>query len=132
MWWDNILTIIVAAATGFMVGGIWYGPLFGKAWMAELGFTEEELAKGNMAQIYGTTFALSLFAAFFLGHVMTFFPNDLKSMVMNSTGIALAFIVPAIGTNYLFSKRSLKLFFIDAGYWTVFYAAMGTVFGLMG
>ena len=37
------IAIIAAAAAGFVVGGIWYGPLFGKAWMAEHGCTEEEL-----------------------------------------------------------------------------------------
>jgi hypothetical protein len=28
----NLLAILVAAAAGFLVGGIWYGPLFGKGW----------------------------------------------------------------------------------------------------
>ena len=44
----NLLAILVAAATGFLIGGLWYGPLFGKAWMAEHGFTEEQLRGGNM------------------------------------------------------------------------------------
>ena len=44
----NLLAILVAAATGFLIGGLWYGPLFGKAWMAEHGFTEEQLRAGNM------------------------------------------------------------------------------------
>jgi hypothetical protein len=51
---------------------------------------------------------------------------------MISTGVALGFIVPAIATNYLFARKSIGLFAIDAGYWVVFYAAMGTVFMLMG
>ena len=44
----------------------------------------------------------------------------------------LAFVGPAIGTNYLFGRKSGKLFAIDAGYWLVFYAAMGLVFALLG
>jgi len=48
--------------------------------------------------------------------------------MMISTGIALGFIVPALGTNYLFSRASRKLFLIDAGYWLLFYSAMGAVF----
>jgi hypothetical protein len=35
---------------------------------------------------------------------------------MISVGIALGYIIPAIGTNYLFSRESGKLFAIDAGY----------------
>jgi Protein of unknown function (DUF1761) len=132
MFWDNWLTIIVAAVAGFMVGGLWYGPLLGKAWMAEHGFTEEELAKGNMAQIYGTTFVLSLISAVFLGHLLAHLDPAPRQTMMISTGIALGFIVPALGTNYLFSRASMKLFLIDAGYWLLFYTAMGAVFVALG
>ena len=72
----TILTIIAAAAAGFLVGGLWYGPLLGKVRMAELGFTKEELAKGNMVQIYGTTFVLRLISAFFLGHLLAYLAPD--------------------------------------------------------
>jgi hypothetical protein len=52
--------------------------------------------------------------------------------MMISVGTALGFIVPAIGTNYLFGRKSGKLFAIDAGYWIAFYTAMGAVFVLLG
>jgi hypothetical protein len=61
----NLLTILVAASTGFLVGGLWYGPLFGKAWMAEHGFTETQLRSGNMLKIYGLTFAFSVLSAIY-------------------------------------------------------------------
>ncbi len=132
MFWDNWLTIIVAALAGFLVGGLWYGPLLGKAWMAQHGFTEEELAKGNMVKIYGTTFALSIVSAVFLGHLLAHFDPAPRQTMMISSGIALGFIIPALGTNYLFSRASLTLFLIDAGYWLAFYTAMGAVFVAMG
>ena len=47
-------------------------------------------------------------------------------------GIGLGFIATSIGVNYLFARKSLKLFLIDAGYWTVVYTAMGAVFGALG
>ena len=128
----NLLAILVAAATGFLVGGLWYGPLFGKIWMAENGFTEEELKQGNMLKIYGLTFAFSVLSAVFLGHLLAFFDTNTRATLMISCGIALGYIVPAIGTNYLFARKSGKLFAIDAGYWVVFYAAMGLVFVLLG
>ena len=129
----NLLAILVAAAAGFLVGGLWYGPLFGKAWMQEQGVTEEELRGGNMIKIYGLTFAFSLLSAVFLGHLLAHFGDmSARSTMMISVGVALGFIVPAIGTNYLFSRASGKLFAIDAGYWIVFYAAMGLVFVLLG
>lgn len=129
----NWIAILVAALAGFLVGGLWYGPLFGKAWMQERGLTEAELQQGNMMQIYGTTFLLSIVSAVFLGHLLAHFGDmSARSTMMISVGIALGFIVPAIGTNYLFSRASIRLFGIDAGYWIAFYAAMGAVFVFLG
>lgn len=128
----NLLAIFVAAAAGFLVGGIWYGPIFGKVWMNENGFTEEELKKANMLKIYGLTFAFSVLSAVFLGHLLAAVQAGTRATMMISTGIALGYIAPAIGTNYLFSRKSGKLFAIDAGYWVVFYAAMGLVFVFLG
>ncbi len=128
----NLLAILVAAAAGFLVGGIWYGPLFGKAWMHEHGFSEEDLKNTNMLKIYGLTFAFSVLSAVFLGHLLAHAGTSARTTMMISIGTALGFIVPAIGTNYLFSRKSGKLFAIDAGYWLVFYAAMGLVFVLLG
>ena len=128
----NLLAILAAAATGFLIGGLWYGPLFGKAWMAEHGFTEEQLRRSNMLKIYGLTFAFSVLSAVFLGHLLAFFDTNTRSTLMISVGISLGYIIPAIGTNYLFSRRSGRLFAIDAGYWIVFYTVMGLVFLILG
>ncbi|MGB5077844.1 MAG: DUF1761 domain-containing protein [Sphingorhabdus sp.] len=128
----NLLAILVAACAGFLVGGLWYGPLFGKSWMAENGFTQDELRRASMLKIYGLTFAFSILSAVFLGHLLAFFDANPRATMMISTGIALGYIVPAIGTNYLFARKSGKLFAIDAGYWVVFYAAMGAVFVTLG
>ncbi|APG63624.1 hypothetical protein LPB140_05565 [Sphingorhabdus lutea] len=128
----NFLAIFVAALSGFMVGGLWYGPIFGKTWMAEHGFTEDSIKETNMAKLYGSVFLLSLISAFFLGHMLAHFNPDFTRTMMISTGIGAAFVGTAIGTNYLFSQKSLKLFLIDAGYWMCFYAAMGAIFYLFG
>jgi hypothetical protein len=128
----NILAILVAAVCGFLVGGLWYGPLFGKLWQRETGLSDDEIKSANLLKIYGTTFLFSILSAVFLGHLLAHFDADFIRTMMISKGIALGFIAPAIGTNYLFSRKSRTLFFIDAGYWVAFYAAMGLVFALLG
>jgi hypothetical protein len=100
--------------------------------MAEHGFTETQLRSGNMLKIYGLTFAFSMLSAIFLGHLLAFFETNARSTLMISIGISLGYIIPAIGTNYLFSRKSGRLFAIDAGYWLVFYTAMGLVFLMLG
>ena len=52
-WW----AILVATAAAFALGGLWYGPVFGKAWMAALGKTEDDI------QPSATPFVVSFFTA---------------------------------------------------------------------
>jgi hypothetical protein len=129
----NLLAILVAALSGFLVGGIWYGPLFGKIWQREAGISEEEMARTNPVKLFGLTFLFSVLSAVFLGHLLASTGVTKPHVIMMiSTGVALGFIVPAFGTNYLFGRKSGTLFAIDAAYWLVFYAAMGGVFTLLG
>lgn len=120
------LAVIVAAAIGFVVGGLWYGPVFGKAWQRESGLSDEDIAGANMPMIFGLVALLNLFSAFILDHVMAIYGSGtLNLAVMISGGIALGFILPAMGVNYLFGRKSLKLFGIDGGYWLLIYVLMG-------
>ena len=128
----NWLGVVLAAAAGFVVGGIWYGPVMGKRWMGAVGLTEDDIKQGNMGVIYGAAFGFSLLASWTLAHTFQTYAAlgaDLSVFVKVITcfGVALGFIVPAIGTNYLFSQKSKQLFFIDAFYWLLFYTAMGLV-----
>jgi hypothetical protein len=125
----NWITIVVAAVMGFVVGGIWYGPIMGKRWMGAVGLTEDDIKEGNMAAIYGGAFAFSLLASWTLAHTFASYNYDLSAIakIMTALGVAVGFIIPALGTNYLFSQKGKALFFIDAGYWLLFYTAMGTV-----
>lgn len=132
----NWLAVVLAAACGFIVGGIWYGPVMGKKWMGAVGLTEEQIKEGNMGAIYGGAFAFSLLASWILAHTFETYAGfgaDLSVAVkiVTAWGVAAGFIVPALGTAYLFSQKSKTLFFIDAGYWMLFYIAMGAVHAFM-
>lgn len=131
MWNVNWLEIIGAALVGFAIGGVWYGPVFGKAWQRLSGLSDEAVQNGNMAVIFGGTFALNLLASLMLAHMFSAAGNPgLRISTQMGFGIGFFFVATSIGVNYLFSRKPLKLFFIDAGYWMVAYAAMGLVFGL--
>jgi hypothetical protein len=128
----NWLAVFVSGFAGFAVGGIWYGPLFAKAWMKERGITMADTKGMNMPLVYGSAFLLNLVMAFMLNHVLGgLHPKSVHFWVMASGVMALGFIAPAMGVNYLFSRQSLKLFAIDAGYWIANFLAMGLIMGLL-
>ena len=127
------LAVIVAGVSGFAVGGIWYGPLFLKPWLRAEGKTKEQMGGGHPAMVFGLAFLCNLFSALILDHTLgTYGDPDLSLSVMITGGVALGFVIPAYGVNYLFAGRKLELFAIDAGYWLVTYLVMGVVLDLLG
>jgi hypothetical protein len=129
----NLLAILVAALSGFLIGGIWYGPLFGKIWQREAGVSQEAMGGTSPYKLFGLTFLFNVLSAVFLGHLLASTGVSKPHVIMMiSVGVAIGFIIPAVGTNYLFGRKSGTLFAIDAGYWIVFYAAMAGVFVLLG
>ncbi|MBX7459594.1 DUF1761 domain-containing protein [Qipengyuania huizhouensis] len=129
----NWLAVVLAALGGFLVGGIWYGPVMGKRWMLAVGKTADDLKNINPVKTYGCTFLLALLASWTLAHTFASYAIDLSDFVkiLTAFGVALGFIVPALWTNYLFQGAQRPLYWIDAGYWLIFYTVMGLVHALM-
>ena len=127
------LAVLVAGVSGFAVGGVWYGPLFLKPWLRAEGKTKEQMGGGHPAKVFGLAFLCNLFSAFILDHTFgTYGDPPMGLSIAIALGVALGFVVPAYGVNYLFAGRKLALFLIDAGYWVVTYLAMGVIIELLG
>lgn len=124
----NWLAILLAALAGFAVGGIWYGPLFNRAWMRESGVTMEKARSANMPKVYGTVLVLNLIAA---GSLAMFIgPNATWHFGLFAGFMAgLTFVATALGVIYLFEFRSLRLWLINAGYQVVIFSVMGCILG---
>ncbi|MES2693257.1 MAG: DUF1761 domain-containing protein [Verrucomicrobiota bacterium] len=126
----NYLAILVAALSNFLLGGIWYAPgVFGRAWMRECGFTEESLKRmGGMGRIFGGAFVLAVIMAFNLAAFIG--PKaSLSFGVFAGAAAGIGWVALAFGVTYLFERRSLKLFFINAGYHAVAFTMMGAIIG---
>lgn len=125
----NWLTVFPAALSTFLIGGIWYSPaLFGKAWMKENGFTEATLKASNMARIFGLAFVLGLIASI---NLAMFLGPDTNVSLGAFYGFLAGFgwVATFVGTHYLFERRSLRLFLINAGYSVVSLTVMGVIIG---
>jgi hypothetical protein len=126
----NYLAIVAAGLAAFVLGGLWYSPaLFGKSWQREVGLSDEELKRGSMARIFGIALLLSLIAAF----VFALFLGPRPPMALGlGAGFAagLCWVASSFGINYLFARRSLKLFLIDGGFHTLQFTATGLILAL--
>lgn len=124
----NWLSVLVAALSAFLVGGIWYGPLFGKAWMRAFNFTEEYLKERSMLKVFGLSFLLILFAAFNLAMFIGPEGNAVYGL-MAGFFAGFGWVAMFLGVLYLFEKRSLKAWLINAGYCTISLTLMGAIIG---
>jgi hypothetical protein len=124
----NWLAVFVAPLLGFVIGGLWYGPLFGKAWMRASGVTEEQTRAGNPAIKFGGVYLLNLVASVSL--TMFIGPNGTwSSGLMAGSLTGLTFISMALGVIYIFESRPIRLFLINASYQTLMFAGMGLILG---
>lgn len=124
--------VFIAALSAFVLGGLWYGPLFGSRWQALNQLSAEDNANSPKVLIFSLAFALN----FFLAMMMSLFIEI--AMMLGSgalTGalfggfLAVIFVLPAFAINYLFARKPLALFGIDIGYWTLQFALMGAIMG---
>ena len=124
----NWIGIGGAAISAFVLGGLWYGPLFGKRWQAYVGLTDEDTKNANMAMIFGGAFVLSLLAAFvfamFLGPEI-----DAQQGAIYGFSAGLFWVAGTFGINYLFAQRPLGLWLIDGGYATLMFTLFGLIIG---
>jgi hypothetical protein len=127
----NWIAVVVAAFGSFLLGGLWYSPvMFGKAWQRETGLTDEQLKKGNMARIFGLSFLLALLAAWNFANFLGPRPSiAFGAGVGFSAG--LLWVASSFGINYLFERKSLKLFLINGGYHTLQFTIIGLALALL-
>ena len=125
----NYWAVLVAALASFLVGGLWYSPLlFHRPWMQAAALTEEQLRTGNPGLIFGVSFVLQLIAAF----VLAMFLGAAADLAFGLTAglmVGVAWVATAFGVVYLFERRPLRLFWINAGYQVVVYDVMGAILG---
>lgn len=126
----NLLAVVLGAAAFFLVGALWYGLLFSKAWQRAAGLSDEALKGGNKALIFGLAFLFELLIALTVWHSVARGAASDRGVMMMAVGFGAAIMTPAVGISYLFLRKSLTLFLLDAGHFILGMAAMGAVFTL--
>lgn len=132
----NWLAVVVSAVAFFVLGGLWYGPLFGKKWQSAVGISDEELKQASMGKLFGTAFIFSFIIS--AGMAMFFFgiPGEAGAEVVKMTVLdgvmyggmtSVFFLFPSISMNYLFARKSGSLMAIDSLYHVIAYIVVGVI-----
>lgn len=124
----NWAAVIVATISTFVVGFLWYGPLFGVSWQRLVGLADADIESGNMALTFGLAFVLEFLIALFLAMTLPT-PRTAGSGLRYGLFIGAGFVATAMGVNSLFSRDPLALWAIDAGYMVVIFAVIGAILG---
>ena len=132
----NWLATALAAVLAFAVGALWYGPLFGRAKLEEVG-PGGLAARSHPGRTLGITAVLLLVSATMMGHMFARLPAESLAArpwlyFMMAGGLAIGFVIPALWISYTHQKLTTRLAMIDAGYWLVSYLAMGFAFWVVG
>ncbi|MCK6547291.1 DUF1761 domain-containing protein [Myxococcota bacterium] len=126
----NYLGALVAAASSFLVGAVWYSPiLFAKRWMEAAGLDDATLKQANLAKIFGTSFVLQLVAAVNLAFFLADGKPDVVWGMAAGALAGIGWVATGLGTTYLFERRPFALWAIDAGYHAVTFVLMGAILG---
>lgn len=131
----NWLAVVLAACAALAVSALWYGPLFGRARLEEVGPGGLGVRRAPGRTLAITT-ALLLVTAAMMGHMFARV-GAVTLMVkpwlyfMMSGGLAIAFVIPALWVSYTHQRTGTRLALIDAGYWLAAYLTMGLVFFLL-
>ena len=124
-WW----AIVVATAVAFALGALWYGPLFGKAWMAALGKTEDDIQPSPEPFIVSAVAALVtciVVAALMRGLEMTGIVTGAVFGLITGVG----FIATSMASDSAFCGWGWRLWSIQAGYRVAYSALMGAIIGV--
>jgi hypothetical protein len=125
----NFYAITVSALICFSLGWLWYGPLFGKIWLREMG--GEENIRPEPRVIF-RAIILNLAGLFLTCYALTYFSQVWRPSVWGIPGVADApdyfygflgsffiwggFYIPALLNGVAYENRSWKFFSINAFY----------------
>jgi hypothetical protein len=113
------LAVLVATIAAFIVGAIWYGPLFGRAWRRLLNVPEGASMGMPIKPMVG---------GFFATLVMVYVYAVIKTALAITSGVQAAWlafllVVGFIGTSHLnhvlYEKRPWKWYWISVGQYAV-------------
>lgn len=126
----NYLAVIVAAIAYWLLGAIWYGVVFGEAWMALEHMTEEQARSMNPVLPNVITLVLNVLIAYALAQICIWRNADTLGRGA-SVGVLLwtGFVGPVTFTTYMYEMRPKELYAINQFFPLAGFVLMGAILG---
>lgn len=130
----NYWAVLVSAIASMVIGSIWYGPLFGKLFMREMGMDQwskekQDKMKKSMGLSYFAQFIASLVMFYVVsGMVVGFGKTTVGGGVLTGFIVWIGFVVPIkLGDAIWGGKKTL--FWLGIGNMLVTLLAVGAIIG---
>jgi hypothetical protein len=127
----NHLAVLVAVVLQFVIGFLWYGPIFGDAWMGMVGLDMATIeADPAGAGEWITNLVSAVVSMYVLAWLFTKIPvTSLVKGLFTGLLIGFAFVLMSIMTSGMFAKDPYGLAWITGGFTTVGLGVGGAVLG---
>ncbi len=131
-WWAILVTVIVS----FILGNLWYGPLFGKAWMKSAGISKPEGMTPEIKKQMVKSMIFMVIGAILMNFVLVhdivfgnayFHTAGAAGGLMAAFWSWLGFVAPVTVGSVLWENRPWKYWFITAGYYLVVLLINGAI-----
>lgn len=135
----NYLAILACGVAAMVIGGVWYGPLFGKLWLSVIGATDMDIAARKEMQkkampLYLVQFLLTLFQVYVLAHFIKGWED--ASSYESALWIFLGFVMPTVAGSAMWNNDSAKKawtrFLLQAGYQLMIFLVFAFILGTWG
>lgn len=128
--------VAVATVAAMVIGSIWYGPLFGERWMKLVKLSKKETQKNwkkPMLAMLGLSIVQAVILAHFIAYAQYYYfeTGELTIGILAGFWAWVGFVLPALGGNYLFARKSFELAKIDLGNYLVTLVAMGAIIAVV-
>jgi hypothetical protein len=127
----NYPAVLVAAIAHFIIGGIWYGLIFGNKFIELMAWSPEKLRQmeaQNPAKQYFAAFVSGLVLVYILAHFVQYTKaRTAVDGIQTAFWLWLGFIVTTQFATVVFEDRKLGLYLINVGYQFVGCAVAGVI-----
>lgn len=116
----NWLAVVVSGIASMVLGFLWYGPVFGKAWIRMMGWTPQQIEEGKK-QGMTKNYIIALIGTLVLAYVVAHFVA-LLSIASAAAALQFAFwawlglIATVLLGQVLWEGKSWNLFLLNGAY----------------